>query len=81
MCLKTKSILALISMLLIATLNGCAKFATSDRKIAALESQVSIGMSENEFTESIPQATLLDEKDNKKFVTVHGIFLTTSFIT
>ena len=70
MRLKHKSILILISVMLITALIGCARYATSDQKISALESKVSIGVSEIEFTESIPKAQLLDEKEDIK---IYGI--------
>lgn len=49
----------LILMIAIIWLNGCARFATSDNKIAALEEKVSVGMTEEAFTTSIPNAQLL----------------------
>ena len=49
----------LILMIAITWLIGCARFATSDKKIAALEEKVSVGMTEKAFTTSIPNAQLL----------------------
>jgi hypothetical protein len=49
---------------------GCARYATSDEKITEMEKKISIGMSESEFTKNIPNAQLLDEKENKKLYVV-----------
>ena len=62
---KHPSILILISVMAVAASNGCARYATSDQKIAVLEQKVSIGMSESEFKESIPKAQLIETKENK----------------
>lgn len=57
-------IMALTMVLAVST--GCARFATSDDKIAALEDKVSIGMSESEFTHQLPSARLVNEQGNQK---------------
>lgn len=45
---------------------GCARFATSDKKIAALEDKVSIGMTVSEFAHQLPSAQLVKEQNNQK---------------
>ena len=49
---------------------GCARYATSDEKIAEIEKKISIGMSEGEFKEYIPNAQLVDKKESKKLYVV-----------
>ena len=49
---------------------GCARYATSDKKITEMEQKISIGMSESEFKGNIPDAQLVDEKENKKVYVV-----------
>ena len=57
-------IMALITVLTVST--GCARYATSDQKIAALEDKVSIGMTESEFAHQLPSARLVNDQDNQK---------------
>jgi len=59
-------ILITLSVFIFAVSFGCARYATSDEKIAEIEKKISIGMSEGEFKENIPDAQLVDEKENKK---------------
>jgi len=49
---------------------GCARYATSDKKIDELEKKISIGMSESQFTKNVPNAQLVDENENKKVYVV-----------
>ena len=70
--MKSKNTIILITLIvfLLSVSLGCAKYATSDEKIAEIEKKISIGMSESEFTKNIPNAQLVDEKDNKKLYVV-----------
>lgn len=49
---------------------GCARYATSDERITEIEKKISIGLSEGEFKENIPNAQLVDEQENKKVYVV-----------
>ena len=51
--------MVLILLIPITWISGCAKYATSDQKIAALEEKVSIGMTESAFTSSVSNAQLI----------------------
>ena len=66
MNLRQLPTLMLIFVMVIAASNGCAKYATSDQKIAALEDKVTIGMTESEFTHQLPSAQLVNEQENRK---------------
>ena len=70
MSTKHSTIMVFILVILIAWVSGCAKYATSDKKIAAIEDKVSIGMTESEFTEKIPNAQLINKKGEKSFYAV-----------
>jgi hypothetical protein len=61
--------LAIVSLVTISV-GGCAKYATSDKKIAAIEKRVSVGMTESEFTESVPNAELITTTENKSVYAV-----------
>ena len=60
----------MIFLFVIAFFGGCAKFATSDKKIAAIEEKVSVGMTESEFTETVPIAELINTTENKRVYAV-----------
>ena len=63
-------ILITMSVLILSLSLGCARYATSDEKITDIEKKISIGLSEGEFTKTIPTAQLVDEKENKKLYVV-----------
>jgi len=62
------TILSLLFLLSFST--GCAKYATKDTLISEIENKVYEGMSEEEFKQSVPKATLAEEKGNQKVYTV-----------
>ena len=70
--MKFKNTVILITLLvcLFAVSFGCARYATSDEKMVEVEKKISIGISEGEFIKKIPNAQLVDEKENKKFYVV-----------
>ena len=61
--------LAIVSLVIVSVC-GCAKYATSDQKMAAVEEKVSIGMTESEFTERVPNAQLINTTENRSFYAV-----------
>ena len=63
-------ILITLSVFIFAVSFGCARYATSDEKMVEVEKKISIGISEGEFTKKIPNAQLVDEKENKKLYVV-----------
>ena len=66
MKLKNTIVLITLSIFVLSISFGCARYATSDHKITDIEKKIFIGISENEFKENIPNAQLVDEKENKK---------------
>jgi len=58
--------LIMILTMVLAVSTGCARLATSDHKIAAMEDKVSIGMAESEFAHQLPSAQLVNEQNNQK---------------
>ena len=70
MSTKHTDIMLFILMIMITWFSGCAKYATSDQKIADIEEKVSIGMTEGEFTENVPNAQLINTTENKSVYAV-----------
>ena len=64
--MRFRPILMMVLIMVFAVTTGCARLATSDHKIAALEEKVSIGMTEREFAHQLPSAQLVNEQDNQK---------------
>ena len=66
--MKPRSTIFLItlSVFVLSASFGCARYATSDEKITEIEQKISIGMSESEFKNNIPNAQLIDEHENEK---------------
>lgn len=67
---KHPFLMLVVVSLVIAWIGGCAKFSTSDKKIAALEEKVSIGMTESQFTLSVPNAELINTTENKSLYAI-----------
>jgi len=67
---KHSFITVLTAIIVIAWLSGCAKYATSDQKIVEIEEKVSIGMTESEFTQSVPNAQLINTVENRSVYAV-----------
>lgn len=70
MKLRNTICLITLSVFVLSVSIGCARYATSDKKITEMEQKISMGMSETEFKEKIPNAQLVDEKENKKLYVV-----------
>ena len=67
---KNKVFLITLLVFVFSVPFGCARYATSDKKITEMEQKIPIGMSESEFKENIPNAQLIDEHENKKLYVV-----------
>ena len=70
MKIKYPFIMLAIVSLVTVSVGGCARYATSDQKMAAIEEKVSIGMTESEFTERVPNAQLINTAENRIFYAV-----------
>ena len=70
MKLRSTIILITMSVFVLSVFFGCVRYATSDEKIVEMEKKISIGVFESEFTKNIPNAKLVDEKENKKVYVV-----------
>jgi len=60
----------ILSVFILSTPLGCARYATSDDKLAKMEKKVSIGVSEDEFKTHVPEARLINESGNEKVYVV-----------
>ncbi len=67
---KTSFTTLLIAITVTAWLTGCAKYATSDQAMTAIEDKVSIGMTESAFTSSVPNAQLIQTADKRSVYAV-----------
>ena len=70
MKLNNTIVLITLSVFVVSVSFSCARYATSDDKITEIENKMSIGVSESEFKENIPNAQLIDEKENTKVYVV-----------
>jgi hypothetical protein len=70
MSVKYLIVSALLSVFLLGTSAGCAKYATKDTKISGIEKKAPDGIFEEEFKQTVPNATLIEEKGTRKVYTV-----------
>ena len=62
---NTRIFLVLLFFVLILP-SGCAKHATKGKMIGKIEEQTTTGMAEEEFTQKIPHAKMIEQEDDTK---------------
>ena len=70
MNIRATGILLVLLFFLLILPSGCAKHATKGRMIGKIENQTTTGMTEEEFTQKVPQAKMVEQEDDKKIYLV-----------
>lgn len=69
--MNVKPVLSILFLMaIVADCTGCARFATSDERIARLEGAVQVGMTLQQFKAQAPDAQLVQHDGNRKVFAV-----------